>query len=87
LILRYLILAGVAYFGYRGVKSWVVKNFAGNEILRQKREEITDVMVQDPCCKVYFPKQQGVHVNVGGEDLCFCSAECRDKFFASRSNQ
>jgi YHS domain-containing protein len=47
--------------------------------------QIDDIMVKDPFCDVYFPKREGIHLNINGEDLYFCSTECRDKFIASRS--
>jgi YHS domain-containing protein len=47
--------------------------------------EIEDDLVKDPFCEVYFSKRDGVHLKVDGEDLHFCSPECRDKFIASHS--
>jgi YHS domain-containing protein len=49
--------------------------------------EIDDVMVKDPYCEVYFPKRKGIQLKVKGEDLYFCSPECRDKFIESKSDQ
>ena len=42
--------------------------------------EIDDVMVQDPLCKVYFPKRDAYRLKYGGKELYFCSAECKNKF-------
>ena len=42
--------------------------------------KIDDVMVKDPCCQVYFPKRDGIHLRFKGEDLYFCSDTCRDRF-------
>jgi YHS domain-containing protein len=47
--------------------------------------EIDDVMIKDPVCDVYFPQRNGVHLNADGQDLYFCSRECRDKFVGRRS--
>jgi YHS domain-containing protein len=49
--------------------------------------EIDDVMIKDPFCNVYFPKRDGVRLNLDGKDLYFCSAECRDKFMAAHSKK
>jgi YHS domain-containing protein len=49
--------------------------------------EVDDVMVKDPYCEVYFPKRKGIQLKVKGEDLYFCSPECRDKFIESKSDQ
>ncbi|MBL0732390.1 MAG: YHS domain-containing protein [Desulfosarcina sp.] len=44
--------------------------------------EIDDVMVQDPFCKVYFPKRDAYRLKYGRKELYFCSAECKNKFIA-----
>jgi len=56
-------------------------------IFEKSAGEIDDVMIKDPFCEMYFPKRDGVHQKLDGEDLYFCSAECRDKYMASRSEQ
>jgi YHS domain-containing protein len=42
--------------------------------------EIDDEMVKDPFCGVYFAKRDGVLLRHQGQDLYFCSEDCRDKF-------
>ena len=42
--------------------------------------EIDDVMVQDPFCKVYFPKRDAHRLRYDGTELYFCSEECKNKF-------
>jgi len=37
-------------------------------------------MVKDPVCEVYFPKRNGIHLKHEGEDLYFCSADCKNEF-------
>jgi YHS domain-containing protein len=51
---------------------------------RQATGEIDDVMIKDPYCEAYFPRRSGVHLRQDGQDLYFCSAECRDKFVESQ---
>lgn len=81
-MIRLLIFFGLIYFGYRMVKTWIIRNISvpGG----QARHEIDDVMIKDPVCEVYFPKRDGVHLSVDGQDMYFCSEECRDKFMAGR---
>ncbi|QTA88570.1 hypothetical protein [Desulfonema magnum] len=87
-MIKLLIFLGVLYFGYRQVKSWVVKNVLSGKIFSdQVSNRVDDVMVKDPFCEIYFPKREGVHLRVGEEDLYFCSTECRDKFIESRSKK
>ena len=37
-------------------------------------------MDKDPYCGVYFTRRDGVDLKIDGQDLYFCSQECRDKF-------
>jgi YHS domain-containing protein len=77
-------MVGLAYFIYKkltsGSRHTDSPNISGNH-----REAIEDMMVQDPYCKTYFPRREGVPLNVGGENVYFCSKECREKFMAEQS--
>jgi YHS domain-containing protein len=44
-------------------------------------------MIKDPFCEVYFPKRNGVHLNLSGKDLYFCSNQCKDKYLAAQSEK
>ncbi len=86
--MRTLIFVIALYFIWRAVKSWMTPSIppmssdAGRPV-----GDIDDVMVQDPYCKVYFPQRNGYYLNDNGNDVYFCSPECRDKFVASQSNE
>ncbi len=79
--MRLLILIALLYLGYRFLKSWMLKQTTSQkETFEKKTAEIDDVMVRDPQCGVYFAKKDGVHLNMNGQNLYFCSEECKDKF-------
>jgi YHS domain-containing protein len=84
MIVKIIILIAIGYFGFRLLKSWIVKHITisrtGSD---QPLGEIDDVMIQDPLCKVYFPKRSGVHLHKDGKDLYFCSAECRQRYISN----
>ena len=88
-MIRFLIYCGLAYLIYRLVKALV---FAKSQPPRtagpQNVGQIDDIMVKDPYCETHIPKKDSVHLKVSGEDLYFCSSECRDKYLArpSRDN-
>lgn len=42
-------------------------------------------MIQDPQCKIFFPKDDGVFLDDSGTGRYFCSEACRDAYVASRS--
>lgn len=44
--------------------------------------EIDDIMVKDPYCETFFPRRDGVHLRLQGNDFLFCSETCRDRFVA-----
>ena len=79
--MRLLIFMGLLYLGYRAVKSWMLPGAPSRDAVSgQKASEIDDVMVKDPFCDTYLPKRDGVQLKHQGEDLFFCSRECRDQF-------
>ena len=43
-------------------------------------EQIDDVMIQDPVCGVYFAKENAIRETIDGQELYFCSSDCRDKY-------
>jgi YHS domain-containing protein len=85
-MIRLLIYFGLGYLVYKLVKALIL---AKTQPLRNTRpqsvDQIDDIMVKDPYCETHFPKQDGVHLKISGEDLFFCSTECRDKYLAGRS--
>ncbi len=85
MFIRFLIYGGMIYLSYKVMKNWVLRNISLYTISGQAQNQIDDIMVQDPFCKVYFPKREGVPLNVKGETLLFCSTECRGKFLDSHS--
>lgn len=56
-------------------------------VFDQATGKIDDIMIKDPFCETYFPKRNGFHLRFDGEDLFFCSNECRDKFLKSHSKR
>ena len=86
--MRLLIFLGLFYFLYRVVKSWMASlNTSKTNSYHQKPPEIDDVMVKDPFCEVYFPKRNGVRISLEGQELFFCSTQCRDKFIEVHSEK
>ena len=87
-MIKFLILFGVGYFLYRAMKSWMMphgrssKNVSGNA-----GAQIDDVMIKDPYCEAYFPRRDAVHLNLSGNDLYFCSKECRDRYLALQTSE
>ncbi|MBW2607513.1 MAG: hypothetical protein JRD05_07720 [Deltaproteobacteria bacterium] len=86
--MRLLIIIGLAYLAYRALKSWMLQNVSTKRTVTGKTTgEIDDVMIKDPFCQAYFPKRNGVHLKADGEDLYFCSKECRDRFIEVRNDK
>ena len=84
--MRLLVLLGLLYLCYRLLKSWLLKETSSKKTaFGKKTGEIDDVMVRDPYCNVYFAKRDGVHLNIQGKDVYFCSTECKDKFLEDQT--
>lgn len=87
-MIKTIILIIIGYIGFRLLKSWFLKNITGNRSeTNQASGEIEDIMIQDHVCKVYFPKKSGVHLNVDGKIIYFCSLECRQKYLSDNESQ
>ena len=86
--MRLLILLGIVYLCYRFLKSWILKEPSSHQTVSGKKaDEIDNVMVKDPYCGVYFARKDGVDLKIDGQDLYFCSQECRDKFAGKHSER
>ena len=85
-MIRFLIYCGLVYLVYRLVKSLIFAKSPPRRTTRlQGVGQIDDIMVKDPYCETHFPKKDGVHLKIKGEDLYFCCSECRDKYLAGQS--
>lgn len=87
-MIRILIFAGLIYLAYRALKS-VIGASSSQRVSSSDRstEKIDDVMIKDPYCQAYFPKRNGVHYRHNGEDLYFCSENCKEKFIEKNKQQ
>ena len=87
-MIRLIIIVALVYICYRALKTWILK--ASPPLERGDRRtpagHIDDVMVKDPYCEVYFPRRKGVPLKHKGEQLLFCSEECRDKYLAKMNS-
>ena len=82
--MKLLIILAVGYFCYRAMKNWMMSGSPPpDEVSSTSAGEIDDVMIQDPVCGVYFPKGSSVGLQYKGEELFFCSQECKAKFIHS----
>ncbi len=87
-MIKTIILIIIGYIGFRVLKSWFLRHIRGNmPDSRQQSGEIEDIMIQDPVCRVYFPKRSGVHLNVDGKTIYFCSKECRQRYMTDNKLQ
>jgi YHS domain-containing protein len=84
-MIRFIILAVVAYVFYRALKSWMFPAPDSSKFVSGTGAgQIDDVMIKDPFCETYFPKRNAVHLKFNGEDLYFCSTACKDQYIAAQ---
>ncbi len=87
-MIKFLILFAVGYLLYRAMKSWMFPDARSSKNVSGKATgQIDDVMIKDPFCQAYFPRRDAVHLNLSGNDLYFCSKECRDQYMARHSKK
>jgi YHS domain-containing protein len=86
-MIKILILLIIGFLCYRAVKNWGATSAAHRRAVSPgAAAEIDDIMVKDPFCGIYFPKRDGVHLQVEGEDLYFCSEACKDKYLKASNH-
>jgi YHS domain-containing protein len=85
-MIKLIIYLGLGYLLYRAIRSLIfAKSPPPRTAGPQNVGQIDDIMVKDPYCETHIPKKDSVHLKIGGEDLYFCSSECRDKYLARPS--
>jgi YHS domain-containing protein len=84
--LRLAILAILIYVGYRLIvgsfrkkkKTRAAKSAAG------EATPVSDILVEDPVCRILVPKGQAIHLQHNGKMVYFCSEECCNTFVEKR---
>ena len=88
MLIRLAIFVGIIYAGYRILRSVLFRALTeGRDGPAGRSGELADEMIKDPYCQVYFPRRDGVPLQVGGQELMFCSTECRDRYLALQSGE
>lgn len=92
--MRLIIFLVMAYFGFKVLKAILKKSGIFKDISSSSKtsfktttKKIDDVMVQDPFCKVYFPKRDGIHIKIKSEDLYFCSNTCKNSYLDKKGDE
>jgi len=83
-ILIYLLLIYIVYKVFRSLMTTSESSARRNH---GETGPVDDIMIKDPVCEVYFPKKDGIYFNIDGNEICFCSKECRDKFIDLQSKK
>jgi uncharacterized protein len=79
--MKLLVLLVVGYFCYRAIKNWMMTGASmSDRAAASSGGEIDDVMIQDPVCGVYVPKENSIGMRYQGEELFFCSQKCKATF-------
>ena len=50
-----------------------------------EREQGEMLLVEDPQCGRFVPEHDAVHISFQGQELHFCSQECRDLYTRART--
>jgi hypothetical protein len=54
---------------------------------RRAVPDTTDPMVRDRVCNTFLPRSRALVVHADGEDIFFCSEDCRDKHSAAQKSR
>lgn len=85
-MIKFLVILALIYFGLRALKSLISP--PGGQPRTQGPSgtnlPVTDEMLKDPYCEVYFPRKEGVPLKLEDKTLYFCSTRCRDAYQQER---
>lgn len=83
-MIRFLVILFLIFIGLRALKTLTGQGGGGPRHGRPPAADnnlpVTDEMLKDPHCGVYFPRKEGVPLKLKGETLYFCSTDCRDAY-------
>lgn len=87
-LLRILFFIALLYVLYRLVTSpRKIKNQeAASEPGGRPNLPPQDILIEDPICHTYVPKQQAFVLEQGEKILYFCSKDCRNAFITKQKN-
>jgi len=77
-LIIWILVIVVGYKLIKGIKSDL--NLRKKAKMKMASPLIADVMLQDPYCKTYFSKNQGVVAHIRQKEIYFCCTECKKAF-------
>jgi YHS domain-containing protein len=86
-MIRIIVLVILFFFLY-----WIIKGIflrPSGKIKEKRRNHIgsEEVMVKDPECGIYIPKNDAIASSIKGQSLFFCSEECLDRYRMKNAEQ
>lgn len=65
--------------------------FGGKKKVKKKEKQddkllAKDILIEDPVCHTYVPKDQAVTLTYNNKSYYFCSEKCRDDFLADKGD-
>ncbi|MCP3921358.1 MAG: hypothetical protein GY714_02110 [Desulfobacterales bacterium] len=90
-IIPLLFYLAIFYLIYKFIRSLITNSLKNDENKNHDRrfsrsEAKSDDLIQDPYCKVFFPKNDGYPLKLDGKTFQFCSEKCRDSFYLDNKN-
>ena len=81
-MLKWLLVFAVVYYVYKFMSKKEIDNpdLNINHNAERKEENTVDILVKDPNCNKYIPKEKAVKVSINGDILYFCSLQCAKEY-------
>lgn len=78
---RFILGLVVGYLIYRLVKKTMLAYKQGQSVPpKEPGDRETEVLVQDPICGTFIPRQDALKLQKDGKDYFFCSEGCLKRF-------
>jgi YHS domain-containing protein len=79
-MIRIIVLTILLFILYWIIKGIFLRPSGRIEGKRKTHIGSEEVMVKDPECGVYIPRNDAIATSINGQSLYFCSEECLDRY-------
>ena len=79
-MLKWILVFIVVYYIYKFMNKKGIDEPQSSNSSYEKNDNTVDILVKDPNCGKYIPKEKALRVEIKGEIYYFCSLQCAKEY-------